>query len=63
MKLAPVPDRLNAAQLRERAREHRRAAERADDLIRREAFMTIAVEYERLADAMEEDRNRGRRNQ
>ncbi len=53
-----MPDRLNGAQLRERAREHRQAPERVDDLTRRKAFMTIAVEYERLADAMEENQTR-----
>lgn len=44
---------LKPAELRARAREHRRAAEREQDPIMRKARTTLAVEYERLADAIE----------
>lgn len=49
-----MPYRLNAAALRERAREHRETAKRDDNPTIRDARIRLATEYERLAGALDE---------
>lgn len=52
-----MPTTLKPAELRARAREHRHAAERDEDPMTRKARLTLAAEYERLADAIEAEAN------
>lgn len=44
---------LKPSVLRERARQHRATAEREAEASRRHDWITLAIEYERLADEIE----------